>query len=89
MGPFPADTILLKRKDYDAILFMYHDQAMIPCKLLSWGKNVNVTLGLPFVRTSPDHGTGLDIAGKGIAHPGSFIEAVRVACQMVSRRRPD
>jgi 4-hydroxythreonine-4-phosphate dehydrogenase len=83
-GPFPADTILLQRKDYDALLFMYHDQAMIPVKLLAWGKNVNVTLGLPFVRTSPDHGTGLDIAGRGIASPSSFIAAVRLACAMVS-----
>jgi 4-hydroxythreonine-4-phosphate dehydrogenase len=87
VGPIPADTILLKRKNYDAILFMYHDQAMIPVKLLSWGKNVNVTLGLPFIRTSPDHGTGLDIAGKSIADPGSFIEAVHLACAMASERK--
>ncbi len=82
-GPFPADTIFLKSNSFDALLFMFHDQAMIPVKLLSWGCNVNVTLGLPFVRTSPDHGTGFDIAGKGIASPDSFIEAVRLACRMV------
>ncbi|MCK4235391.1 4-hydroxythreonine-4-phosphate dehydrogenase PdxA [candidate division WOR-3 bacterium] len=84
-GPFPADTILLKRKEFDALLFMYHDQAMIPAKLLSWGKNVNVTLGLPFVRTSPDHGTGFDIAGMGKASPESFIAAVKLACRMVEQ----
>lgn len=82
-GPFPSDTILLKRKEFDALLFMYHDQAMIPVKLLSWGRNVNVTLGLPFVRTSPDHGTGFDIAGKGIASPDSFFEAVKCAMRML------
>ncbi|MCK4396463.1 4-hydroxythreonine-4-phosphate dehydrogenase PdxA [candidate division WOR-3 bacterium] len=86
-GPFPSDTILLKRKKYDALLFMYHDQAMIPVKLLSWGKNVNVTIGLPFVRTSPDHGTGFDIAGKDIASPDSFIEAAKLACRMVEKGR--
>jgi len=85
-GPFPSDTILLKREKFDALLFMYHDQAMIPTKLLSWGRNVNVTLGLPFVRTSPDHGTGFDIAGRGIASPDSFMEAVRCACRMIRKR---
>jgi 4-hydroxythreonine-4-phosphate dehydrogenase len=86
-GPFPADTILQKQKEFDALLFMYHDQAMMPVKLLAWGMNVNVTLGLPFVRTSPDHGSGLDIAGKGIASPSSFIEAIKLACRMVTRSR--
>ncbi|TES93012.1 MAG: 4-hydroxythreonine-4-phosphate dehydrogenase PdxA [Candidatus Cloacimonadota bacterium] len=86
-GPFPSDTILLKRDEFDALLFMYHDQAMIPLKLLSWGKNVNVTIGLPFVRTSPDHGTGFDIAGKGIASPDSFIEAVKLACRILGKAR--
>ena len=86
-GPFPADTILLKQKEFDALLFMYHDQAMMPVKLLAWGMNVNVTLGLPFVRTSPDHGAGLDIAGKGIASPSSFIAAAKLACAMVMRAR--
>jgi len=85
-GPFSSDTILLKRKDFDAILFMYHDQAMIPAKLLSWEKNVNVTLGLPFVRTSPDHGTAFDIAGKGIASPRSFMKAVQLACRMLENK---
>jgi 4-hydroxythreonine-4-phosphate dehydrogenase len=82
-GPFPSDTILTKRENFDALLFMYHDQAMISVKLLAWGKNVNVTLGLPFVRTSPDHGTAFDIAGKGIASPDSFLKAVYLACRMV------
>jgi 4-hydroxythreonine-4-phosphate dehydrogenase len=86
-GPFPADTILLKNAEFDALLFMYHDQAMMPVKLCAWGQNVNVTLGLPFVRTSPDHGTGLDIAGRGIASPSSFIAAARVACTMVKRSK--
>lgn len=86
-GPFPPDTILLKRDGFDALLFMYHDQAMIAVKMLAWGKNVNVTLGLPFVRTSPDHGTGLDIAGRGIASPASFIEAIKLACTMVRRSK--
>lgn len=85
-GPFPADTVLLKRKEFDALLFMYHDQAMMPVKLCAWGSNVNVTLGLPFVRTSPDHGVGLDIAGKGIASPLSFIAAARCALSMVRPR---
>ncbi|OQX54488.1 MAG: 4-hydroxythreonine-4-phosphate dehydrogenase PdxA [Candidatus Cloacimonas sp. 4484_209] len=86
-GPFPADTIIKRRNNYDALLFMYHDQAMIPVKLLSWGNNVNVTLGLPFIRTSPDHGTAFDIAGKGIASTGSFIQAVKLACKMVENAR--
>jgi len=86
-GPFPSDTILLKRDNFDALLFMYHDQAMIPVKLLSWGKNVNVTLGLPFIRTSPDHGTAFDIAGKGIASPDSFLESVKLACRMLQNRK--
>ncbi len=86
-GPLPSDTILLKRKNFDAILFMYHDQAMIAAKLLSWEKNVNVTLGLPFVRTSPDHGTAFDIAGLGIASPRSFMQAVRLACHMLRNKR--
>ncbi len=87
-GPFPADTILLRRSEFDGLLFMYHDQAMMPAKLLAWGMNVNVTLGLPFVRTSPDHGTGFDIAGKGIASPASFIAASKLACAMLRSIKP-
>jgi 4-hydroxythreonine-4-phosphate dehydrogenase len=65
---------------------MYHDQALIPIKTLDFDRGVNVTLGLPFVRTSPDHGTGFDIAGKGIANPTSLIEALRLAQRMARAR---
>lgn len=80
-GPLPADTLFPKaaRGEFDAVIAMYHDQGMIPVKLASFGKGVNVTLGLPFVRTSPDHGTAWDIAGKGIADPGSMREAIDLA----------
>ena len=67
---------------YDAILCMYHDQALIPVKTLDFHGGVNVSLGLPFIRTSPDHGTALDIAGKGTANPRSLIAAIRLAAQM-------
>ena len=66
---------------------MYHDQALIPIKTLDFDKGVNVTLGLPFIRTSPDHGTAFDIAGKGIANPTSMIEAVKLAHHMAKRSR--
>ncbi|MEP3276111.1 MAG: 4-hydroxythreonine-4-phosphate dehydrogenase PdxA [Stappiaceae bacterium] len=80
-GPFPADTLFhaAARQQFDCVLAMYHDQALIPVKTLSFDKAVNVTLGLPFVRTSPDHGTALDIAGKGIAKADSLIEALKLA----------
>jgi 4-hydroxythreonine-4-phosphate dehydrogenase len=65
---------------------MYHDQALIPLKTLDVDGGVNVTLGLPFVRTSPDHGTALDIAGKGVAHPGSLVAALRLANDLATRR---
>ncbi|HTN42581.1 MAG TPA: 4-hydroxythreonine-4-phosphate dehydrogenase PdxA [Nitrospiria bacterium] len=80
-GPFPADSLIRQAFDgkYDILVAMYHDQALIPIKLLGFGRAVNVTVGLPFVRTSPDHGTAYDIAGKGIADPGSLIEAIRLA----------
>ena len=83
-GPHPADTLfhLERRKSYDAVLAMYHDQALIPAKTLAFDTGVNVTLGLPFVRTSPDHGTAFDIAGKGIASPASLIAALRMADTM-------
>ena len=83
-GPFPADTVFLRavRGEFQAVLAMYHDQAMIAIKMHSLGRGVNITLGLPFVRTSPDHGTALDIAGRGIADPGSMIEAARLAAQL-------
>jgi 4-hydroxythreonine-4-phosphate dehydrogenase len=87
-GPLPADTLFAAgmRQKYDAILCAYHDQALIPVKTLDLDRTVNVTLGLPIIRTSPDHGTAHDIAGKGIARPDSLIAAVRLAMQMVRNR---
>jgi 4-hydroxythreonine-4-phosphate dehydrogenase len=84
-GPFPADS-LFHRIDCDAYIAMYHDQGLIPVKTVDFKKTVNITLGLPFVRTSPGHGTGFDIAGRGIADPRSFIEAYRMACAMSATR---
>ena len=83
-GPHPADTMFhaAARARYDAAIAMYHDQALIPIKTLDFDMGVNVTLGLPFVRTSPDHGTAFDIAGQGIANPSSLIEALKLAQQM-------
>lgn len=83
-GPYPADTLFhaARRADYDAVLCMYHDQALIPVKTLAFDETVNVTLGLPFVRTSPDHGTAFDIAGQGIARPDSLIAAIRLAAEL-------
>jgi 4-hydroxythreonine-4-phosphate dehydrogenase len=81
VGPLPADTMVhpKARARYDVALTMYHDQGLIPAKALAFDEGVNVTLGLPFVRTSPDHGTAFDIAGKGLANPASLIAAVRLA----------
>jgi len=86
-GPYPADTLFhpSARRRYDVALCMYHDQALIPAKTLAFDKAVNVTLGLPFVRTSPDHGTAFDIAGTGSARPDSLIAALKMAHRM-SRR---
>ncbi len=83
-GPYPADTMFhtAARETYDAALCMYHDQALVPFKTLAFDEGVNVTLGLPFVRTSPDHGTAFDIAGTGKANPKSLIEALRLADAM-------
>ncbi|RQP16943.1 MAG: 4-hydroxythreonine-4-phosphate dehydrogenase, partial [Brucella intermedia] len=80
-GPLPADTMFhaSARATYDAAVCMYHDQALIPAKALAFDETVNVTLGLPFIRTSPDHGTAFDIAGKGIARPDSLVAAIRLA----------
>ena len=88
-GPHSADTLFhaAARARYDAVLAMYHDQALIPIKTLAFDRGVNVTLGLPFVRTSPDHGTAFDIAGTGTASPTSLIEALRLADAMGQRRR--
>lgn len=85
-GPLPADTMFHAhaRKRYDAALAMYHDQALIPIKTIAFDEAVNVTLGLPFVRTSPDHGTAFDIAGKGIARPDSLIAAIKLAARLSS-----
>ncbi len=89
-GPFPADTLFVRaaRGDFDAIIACYHDQGLIPVKLLAFGRSVNVTIGLPIVRTSVDHGTAFDIAGKGVADPGSLIEAVLLAARLAARPNP-
>ncbi len=86
--PKPADTLFHDeaRKAYDAVICLYHDQALIPVKTLDFWGGVNVTLGLPIVRTSPDHGTGFDIAGRGIARADSLIQAVKLAAQIAERR---
>lgn len=86
-GPFPSDSLFHKkaRENFDAAICMYHDQALIPIKTIDFDKGVNVTLGLPIIRTSPDHGTADDIAGQGIANPTSLIEAVKLAHKMVLR----
>ena len=83
-GPLPADTLFhpAARARYDVALAMYHDQALIPIKTIAFDDAVNVTLGLPFIRTSPDHGTAFDIAGKGIARPDSLIAALRLAARL-------
>jgi 4-hydroxythreonine-4-phosphate dehydrogenase len=83
-GPLPADTMFHQRarKTYDAALCMYHDQALIPIKTLAFDHGVNVTLGLPFVRTSPDHGTAFDIAGSGRADPSSLVAAIKLAARL-------
>ncbi|HEX3498724.1 MAG TPA: 4-hydroxythreonine-4-phosphate dehydrogenase PdxA [Stellaceae bacterium] len=88
VGPFPADTLFhaAARKRYDAVLCMYHDQALIPIKTVDFDGGVNVTLGLPFIRTSPDHGTAFDIAGSGTANPTSLIAALKLAGEMAARR---
>ncbi|MGJ5071445.1 4-hydroxythreonine-4-phosphate dehydrogenase PdxA [Bradyrhizobium oligotrophicum] len=85
-GPLPADTMFhdAARKTYDCAICMYHDQALIPIKTLAFDDGVNVTLGLPFIRTSPDHGTAFGIAGKGSANPASLIAALRLAARMAS-----
>jgi 4-hydroxythreonine-4-phosphate dehydrogenase len=86
--PRPADTLFhpQARATYDAVLCMYHDQALIPVKMLDFWGGVNVTLGLPIVRASPDHGVGYDIAGRGVARPDSMIAALRLASDIATRR---
>ena len=87
-GPLPADSLMqaAARGEYDAVVALYHDQALIPVKLIGWEQAVNVTLGLPFVRTSPVHGTAFDIAGKGRADPSSMRAAIQLAIQLARRR---
>lgn len=87
-GPHPADALFAPhhRAHFDAALCMYHDQALIPIKALEFDSGVNVTLGLPIIRTSPDHGTAFDIAGKGVANPGAMIAAIRMAGECAARR---
>ncbi len=87
-GPFPADSLIkdAAQGKYDSVVALYHDQALIPVKLIGWEQAVNVTLGLPFIRTSPVHGTAFDIAGKGRADPRSMETAIRLALQLARRR---
>ena len=88
-GPTPADVVFTRHHlaKHDAIVAMYHDQATIPVKMIAFERGVNVTLGLPIIRTSPDHGTAYDIVKKGVADPGSLIEAILLAAHMAKRRR--
>ena len=85
-GPFPGDTVFVRasRGEFDAVIACYHDQGLIPVKLLAFGRAVNVTLGLPIVRTSVDHGTAFDIAGRGVADPSSLIEAILLAARLAA-----
>ena len=87
-GPFPADTIFLRamKQEFDTVVACYHDQGLIPVKMAAFGRAVNVTLGLPIVRTSVDHGTAFDIARRGIADPSSLIEAVKLAARLARAR---
>jgi 4-hydroxythreonine-4-phosphate dehydrogenase len=88
-GPLPPDSLFHQayRGDYDVVVAMYHDQGLIPLKMLSFGNAVNITVGLPFIRTSVDHGTAYDIAGKGVADPSSLIAAIELAVKMARRAR--
>jgi 4-hydroxythreonine-4-phosphate dehydrogenase len=87
--PLPADTLFGKaaRGDFDAVVAMYHDQGLIPLKMVAFGKCVNVTIGLPIIRTSVDHGTAFDIVGKGVADCGSLLEAIKLAARLATQRR--
>jgi 4-hydroxythreonine-4-phosphate dehydrogenase len=88
-GPWPADTVFGRaiRGEFDAVIACYHDQGLIPVKLVAFGRAVNVTLGLPIIRTSVDHGTAFDIAGRGIADPSSLVEAILLAAHLSVRDR--
>jgi 4-hydroxythreonine-4-phosphate dehydrogenase len=87
-GPLPADTVFVRalRGEFDAVLTPYHDLGMTAVKVAGFGKGVNVTLGLPFIRTAPDHGTAFDIAGKGVADPGSMRAALELAVELARRK---
>jgi len=88
-GPYPADTLFVRAADgaFDGVVAMYHDQGLIPVKLLAFNEAVNVTIGIPIIRTSPCHGTAFDIAGKGVANPASMKAAIRLAIEMAKTRR--
>ena len=89
-GPFPSDTLFAKFRDaqpYDAVICMYHDQGLIPLKVLHFGESANITLGLPIVRTSVDHGTAYDIAGQGVAMHDSMRYAMELALELAQRAR--
>jgi len=90
-GPFPADTLFVRAVEgqYDCVVAMYHDQGLVPVKLLGWKEAVNLTLGLPIIRTSPDHGTAFDIAGKNKADPSSMKAAIQLAIDLANRRNED
>jgi 4-hydroxythreonine-4-phosphate dehydrogenase len=87
-GPWPADTVFVRarHREFDAVVACYHDQGLVPVKLLAFGEAVNVTIGLPIVRTSVDHGTAFDIAGKGVANEGSMVAAVLLAARLAQAR---
>jgi 4-hydroxythreonine-4-phosphate dehydrogenase len=89
IGPISADALFYYayRGEYDAVVAMYHDQGLAPLKMVAFEQGINWTLGLPFIRTSPDHGTAYDIAGKGIANPSSMVAAIRLAKQLIEARR--
>ena len=89
-GPFPPDTVFNRAAagEFDGVLCMYHDQGLIPLKLHAFDRGVNVTIGLPIIRTSPDHGTAFEIAGKGIARPDSMITAINLAAELAEKRFP-
>ena len=88
-GPIPPDTVFYHalKGEFDCVVCMYHDQGLIPLKMLAFDKGVNITLGLPIIRTSVDHGTAYEIAGKGIANPTSLIEAIKLAAKLAKAKR--
>ena len=88
-GPWPADTVFGRaiRGEFDVVIACYHDQGLIPVKLMAFGRAVNVTLGLPIIRTSVDHGTAFDIAGRGVADPSSLVEAILLAARLAAKAR--